>query len=167
MQKYLATYLQDHAAGSETALAITRKLQHKLPTTPLAEFAKDFEVELGLERKILFTLLERAKPSPLAHARRFIGAVGAQVTSTKLLADSLANRDFYAFESLEALSLGVEGKRRLWKLLRESSLDEVKGISFVRFFAYLVAMDDVEPTFWMWQADPLTSADCRHRYVRG
>lgn len=120
MSDELATYLTDHMAGSVAALDLLERLRDAHEGGPIAATAARLIDEIGGERKVLDGLAEKVGASPTL-PRRAAAWVVEKATQLKLLYDDPAAGGLRLLESFEALSLGVEGKRLLWRSLRAAS----------------------------------------------
>jgi hypothetical protein len=114
--EHLATYLNDHLAGSVVALELLEHLESSYAGTPLESFFKDLTVEITADREKLEGLMSQLEITE-SRPRKASAWLTEKVTALKLLLDDPADGDLRLFESLEALSLGIEGKRGLWLAL--------------------------------------------------
>jgi hypothetical protein len=109
----LATYLQDHLAGSVAAVEILRGLRDEHAGQPLEWFASDILSEVERDRTTLEALIERVGggTSPLKETTTWLGA---KLSRFKLgeLSEKLC-----VLEALEVVALGILGKRALWDAL--------------------------------------------------
>ena len=116
MNPLLATYLNDHLAGSVAALELLdRLIEH--PTEPDdRDFLPALRSEIAADQTVLKQLLEElgSAESPV---RKAAGWLADKATALKLRWDDPDNDGFRRFEALEALSLGTYGKRGLWRAL--------------------------------------------------
>jgi len=114
--RHLTTYLEDHFAGSVAALEL---LDH-LISSHCGKSHEQFFVRLRQEvsedqevlRKILYAL--GADDSALRNTASFFGEKLARV---KLKIEDHTGGQLARLEKLEALALGIEGKRALWRAL--------------------------------------------------
>jgi len=117
----LATYLNDHLAGSIAALQLVERLvrlsegneRQRLFVTLQAEIEEDQEVLKGLLRGI------GAKESKVRKAAAWLGVKMGEV---KLEVDDTGDGQLRLLEALETLGLGIQGKLGLWRALRASSV---------------------------------------------
>jgi hypothetical protein len=114
--EHLATYLNDHLAGSVVALELLEHLESSYAGTPLESFFKDLTAEITADREKLEGLMSQLEITE-SRPRKASAWLTEKVTALKLLLDDPADGDLRLFESLEALSLGIEGKRGLWLAL--------------------------------------------------
>lgn len=113
---HIATYLNDHLAGAVAGLEILEHLEAAHAGTPLEGFLRELRTEIEADRQELETLMERLSVSE-SRTRKASAWVAEKFAELKLRLDDSASGDFRLFESLEALSLGIEGKKSLWKAL--------------------------------------------------
>jgi hypothetical protein len=114
--EHLATYLNDHLAGSVIAIDLLEHLERTHATTPLAEFFSKLRAEIAADREELEKLMSQLQIAE-SRTRKASAWFGGKVTELKLKLDDPSDGDLRLFESLEALSLGIEGKRGLWLAL--------------------------------------------------
>ena len=114
--EHLATYLNDHLAGSVVALELLEHLESSYAGTALESFFKGLSAEITADREKLEGLMSQLEIKE-SRPRKASAWLTEKVTALKLLLDDPADGDLRLFESLEALSLGIEGKRGLWLAL--------------------------------------------------
>jgi hypothetical protein len=121
--KHVAIYLNDHLAGSVVAVELLEHLEAAHKGMPMESFAAQLRTDIEADRRTLKALMDRlgVAESP---TRRASAWLAEKVTELKLVVDDPADGELRLFESLEALSLGIEGKRALWLAL--SSAAEVE-----------------------------------------
>jgi hypothetical protein len=116
----LGTYLNDHLAGSEAGLQLIARLAEDYPDTDFAQAMKTLHAEIEQDQQALQRLLDRIADGGSA-VKQVAGWVAEKLTRLKLgltTAEPLA-----LFEALEALSLGILGKRALWRGLAVIAAD--------------------------------------------
>ena len=115
MSSSLATYLNDHLAGSLAALEL---LEHHLTRHPGTEQETLTRLRQNIEedQQVLRQLLEElgGKESPMKKAAAWLTEKIGQV---KLRFDDPGDGDLRWLEALEALGLGIQGKLALWRAL--------------------------------------------------
>ena len=114
--EHIATYLNDHLAGSVVALELLEQLGATHANTPLADFFSKLRIDITADRQELASLMERLQIAE-SRTRKASAWLAEKVTALKLRLDDPADGDLRLFESLEALSLGIEGKKSLWLAL--------------------------------------------------
>jgi hypothetical protein len=113
MSDPLATYLQDHMAGAMMGVEILEALRDQHSGEPLGRFAADLLVEVEADRDVLQRILDRVGGSSLI--KEATAWVGEKISRLKL--SRQAGGELGTFEALEALALGILGKRSLWMAL--------------------------------------------------
>jgi hypothetical protein len=114
--EHIATYLNDHLAGSVVAVELMENLEAVYADTPVAEFIAKLHADIEADRQELKDLMDRLHVSE-STARKASAWLTEKLTELKLRLDDPTRGDLRLFESLEALSLGIEGKRCLWLAL--------------------------------------------------
>jgi hypothetical protein len=110
-RQHLTTYLNDHLAGSQTALESldrmgpqTRRLKAEIEED--VEVLKNFMAQLGIAE------------SPI---RKVTGWLGEKVVAIKTRIDDSADGPLNQLETLELLVLGIHGKFLLWAALKAAA----------------------------------------------
>ncbi|MEP6569554.1 MAG: hypothetical protein ABJC10_07255 [Acidobacteriota bacterium] len=114
--EHIATYLNDHLAGSVVAIELMENLESVYAGAPIADFIARLRVDVESDRKELETLMSGLNVSE-SRTRKASAWLTEKFTELKLRFDDSKRGDLRLFESLEALSLGIEGKRSLWLAL--------------------------------------------------
>jgi hypothetical protein len=112
-----ATYLNDHLAGSVIALQLIEHLAHAHAGTHLEREMTDLHAEISADRAELEGLIERLQFSQ-SPPRKLMAWLTEKLAELKLSMDDRAGGPLHLLEALEAISLGIEGKRSLWRALR-------------------------------------------------
>lgn len=113
MSDPLATYLQDHLAGAMAGVEILESLRDQHAGEPLGRFAAKLLVEIEADRDLLQSLVDQVGGS--SRIKEATAWVGEKISRLKF--SRQAGGDLATFEALEALSLGILGKRALGKAL--------------------------------------------------
>lgn len=131
--EHLATYLNDHLAGSVVALELMEHLERAHRDAPVAAFLAELRAEVAADRDELERLIERlgARESLTRQAAAWFTE---KIARLKLQLDSSAAAPMGLFEGLEVLSLGIEGKRSLWRALSAvaPSVPALQGVDYER-----------------------------------
>lgn len=128
----LSAYLNDHLAGSAAGVRLAKRCREAHGGSDLGRHLEDLVREIEDDRRVLERVMNRvgAQPNPAKHA----GALGAELlTRLKHLTPVLGSGPTVArLEEIELLSLGIEGKRLLWGLLKElaTSDDRLREFDF-------------------------------------
>ncbi len=114
--KELSTYLNDHLAGSVGALEMLDDLIKSREDKPLESFLKMLRADIQSDQDELKQLMARLKIDE--SSMRKAGAwVAEKFSRVKLGAGDEGKSDLALLQSLESLSLGITGKRSLWRTL--------------------------------------------------
>ena len=124
----VADYLCDHLAGSDAAVHAVAKLREGHRGTPEAGLFARLHGELQDERRVLLHVLSRQGASSVS-LKRLAGQVGGAVTRSVIE----PSWDLTLLRTLEALCVGIQGKRCLWRALHR--LQPALDLSDARFGA--------------------------------
>ena len=112
----LTEYLNDHLAGSVGAIALIEHQIQKRPEDPVTVSLKRLLPDIEEDQACLEALV-----TGLGAQRSRVKSVGAwlseKVSRLKLDAGPNAADSLGTLEALEALVLGIHGKRALWRLM--------------------------------------------------
>jgi hypothetical protein len=114
--KHIATYLNDHLAGSGAALELLEHLETEHAGTDLERFAAELRADVEADRQELEAIMDRLQITE-SRTRKATGWLAEKASRLKLRLDDLTDGALRLHETLEALSLGIEGKRSLWRAL--------------------------------------------------
>jgi hypothetical protein len=115
----LDIYLNDHLAGSVAALELLDHLIQTSDDSTLREFLKTLHDEIAADQTELANLLRQ-----LGHEESTMRKAGAwllEKMSRAKLQVGADDHDLSLFQALEGLSLGITGKRSLWRSLAVSA----------------------------------------------
>ena len=131
MNDRLERYLNDHLAGSHSAIALIKDLAERQEDPLEAGFFQELGKAVEEDQKVLASLLERAGMDESA-IQKAAGKVAAQAGRLKLRWEGMEPGELGNFEALEMLVLGIQGKRILWIMLREIEglFPEWQGMNF-------------------------------------
>jgi hypothetical protein len=114
-QPALIAYLHDHLGGADMAIRVTRRLasthQATEDRTLFGHLCKEFDED----RAVVQTLLAQLGASRLSMKR----ASGVTAGTALSVAAGGEPGDLSLFRTLEALAIGVQGKRCLWRALQD------------------------------------------------
>ena len=112
----LASYLNDHLAGSVGALEMMDHLIKAYENKPIAQFCRELREEIGADQDELREIM-RALDVKESGARKAGAWIGEKLGRIKLGLEGESARDPGLFIALEALVLGIKGKEVLWRAL--------------------------------------------------
>jgi hypothetical protein len=114
--EHIATYLNDHLAGSLVAIELLEHLESAHKGTGIERFAAELRADIAEDRLELEALMARLKVTE-SRTRKATAWLSEKVTEIKLRLDDSGDGSLRLLEAFEALSLGIEGKRGLWRAL--------------------------------------------------
>jgi hypothetical protein len=131
--EHIATYLNDHLAGAVAALDLLEHLESAHAGTPLQSFIAGIRADVEADRQELEALMGRLHVAE-SRTRKATAWLTEKFTEFKLKLDDPAGGALRLLESLEALSLGIEGKRSMWRALAEASeaTPSLRGVDYER-----------------------------------
>lgn len=113
----LSAYLNDHLAGSAAAIQLANRCREQHRDSELGRYLRELVGEIEEDRRVLAQVMTAvgAQTNPVKQA----GALGVELlTRLKSYVPVLGSGSTVArLEEIELLSLGVEGKQLLWRLL--------------------------------------------------
>ena len=114
--KHLGTYVNDHLAGSVAALELLDHMISANAGTPRGQFFIELRQEIEQDQAALRDLLEQLdfKENPM---RKAVAWFSEKFARAKLSMEDPTGDKLARLEKLEALTLGIEGKRALWRSL--------------------------------------------------
>jgi hypothetical protein len=126
----LTLYLRGHYAGGHTAIRRLREQATSDPINDRRTFLSALVTEIDADLSTLQHVMKRlsVRPSPLRNATASVAAViGRWFLRAERPGEAQA-----ILIGLESLSLGIEGKAKLWRTLDEVSVTEprLSGIDF-------------------------------------
>jgi hypothetical protein len=109
----LRRYLEDHVSGADVGLRIASRLEHDHPGTEVAVVMARMTGDIRAERAVVVGALDRldAPADPVRRAMGLVGSLGRLAASLPFVPGPSL------LEDLEALAVGVWGKRLLWGAL--------------------------------------------------
>ncbi len=131
--QHIATYLQDHLAGSVVALELLDYLEKAHTGTSLERFLARLREDINADRDDLVSLMDRLEVST-GTVRSAVAWIAEKATRLKLRLDDAIGGDFRLLEAVELVATGIEGKRSLWVALSEVSADnpQLRGPDYTR-----------------------------------
>src|ERR1700677_2848030 len=114
--QHLATYLQDHLAGSVVALELLEHMENSHTGMDLGRFFARLREDITADRHELETLMERLAIS-VGTFRSAVAWVAEKAARLKLRLDDSENGSLRLLEAVELVATGIDGKRALWLAL--------------------------------------------------
>jgi hypothetical protein len=131
----LIAYLRDHLSGSDMAIRVVHRLSSTHQGTEDGALFRRLSEELEEDRSVVRLLLTRLGASGRSMKRAAGYASGALLSVTA----GGAPGDLSLLRTLEALAVGVQGKRCLWRALQNlRTLSTIQGMNFVELEAKAV-----------------------------
>ena len=127
--KHLATYLNDHLAGSVIGLELLAHLETAQDGFDLTGFIATLRADFETDRRELEEIMGRLQITKSA-PRQVAAWLTEKVTQLKLHLDDPAAGALRLFEALEALVIGIEGKRALWRALAVVDDPDLQGVDY-------------------------------------
>jgi hypothetical protein len=116
--RLLSVYLNDHLAGSTTAIELVRYAAREHEGTGLGSFLSRLAVEIEEDRQALRRVMAAAGARPDT-AKIALAWLAEKARRLKLNGRLLRRSPLSPFIELETLELGIYGKQLLWQALRE------------------------------------------------
>ncbi|HEY7612669.1 MAG TPA: hypothetical protein VH764_06735 [Gemmatimonadales bacterium] len=128
----LGSYLNDHLAGSVSAIELAERVIRENEGDPLAVRLGRVLDQIREDQAVLKGVLERMGVSE--HPLKKAGAWLAEKAARVKLGGTDEPGDLSRLEVLETLSTGIHGKQSLWRALRvvAGRYEELRGIDFDR-----------------------------------
>lgn len=115
-QRRLATYLDDHLAGAAMGIALMRRMRHENDGSPLASVLDELIPELEEDRAELLAVVDALGMRP-GRFKQLLAVVAERLARFKLNGRLFRYSPLSRFEELEAMALGILGKRKMWLAL--------------------------------------------------
>jgi hypothetical protein len=115
--KYLATYLNDHLAGSTAGVELARRAASENADTRLGDFLSGLAQEIEEDRVALREVMDALDVRP-DRKKLVVAWAGEKAGRLKPNAQLRGYSPLSPLIELEILSLGIEGKRMLWVALK-------------------------------------------------
>jgi hypothetical protein len=130
MSNPLATYINDHLAGSAYAVDLVEFLRDNYEGQELGQFATWLLNEIEADREVLKGLAVRAGGGGSSKAKELAAWLAEKVSRLKL--GHGVNNGLGLFEALEFLEIGIHGKLELWRALAVVSPanPRLRGVDF-------------------------------------
>ena len=130
----LIAYLRDHLSGSDVALRVVHRLGSTHQGTENGTFFHRLSQELEEERSVVRTLLTQLGASGRSIKRAAGYASGAVLSVTA----GGEPGDLALLRTFEALAIGIQGKRCMWRALQNLHTAPSTGTDFIELEAKAV-----------------------------
>jgi hypothetical protein len=117
-KEHLSTYLNDHLAGSVTAIEILDRLAEEF--SDIAPFVARLKKDIEDDRQQLVDLMAKLS-IPQSRIRKAGSWLAERIVEAKLEVDDQSGGLLRRLERLEAIVLGVDGKLSLWRSLEAAA----------------------------------------------
>ena len=122
-ERYLPIYLNDHLAAATAAAELTKRIRGAAEGE-LAELIREIADEVAQDREALRDLM-RTVGADEDRIKVFVGFTGEKLGRSKLNGHLVSPSPLSRLTELDGLRLLLEGKRALWRTLREAGYDEL------------------------------------------
>ncbi len=112
----LATYLNDHLAGSVVALELLEHLAAEQPESTQRQILATLRADITADRETLEEVMAQLAITP-SRPRQVTAWLVEKLSELKLRLDDLSGSALRQLEGLEAVALGIDGKIALWHAL--------------------------------------------------
>lgn len=117
---FLVVYLNDHLAGATSGSELAQKISAENAGSPLGTFLSELARDIEQDRTTLEGVMDQLKieKSP---AKQAAGWIMEKLSRLKLSETLTGSADLKRLLEFETLSLGIEGKRAMWRALQETT----------------------------------------------
>lgn len=129
----IETYLNDHLAGSVVALDLLEHLERLQLEPGVATALAEIRADIAVEREQLEALMDRLDVVR-SRPRKATAWIAEKFTELKLRLDDREGGTLRLFEGVEAVALGLDGRRALWRALSAAAEvnPELRGPDYSR-----------------------------------
>ena len=117
--RHLVSYLNDHLAGSVSALELLDHLIEGHEAEPLGKFLRELRVDIAADQDVLKKIVQRFNANESA-IRKAGAWLAEKVARVKMTVSGKKRGQLGLMEALEVLVLGITGKQMLWRALNAS-----------------------------------------------
>jgi hypothetical protein len=118
--EHLSDYLNDHLAGSVGALELMDRLIETYDGKPLERFFRDLRQDIESDQAQLKDLMQKLGVGE-STVRKAGAWLAEKLSRSKIDLEKESQDEAGLFLALEALILGITGKRSLWRALHAAS----------------------------------------------
>jgi hypothetical protein len=127
--KELDSYLNDHLAGSVSALELLEHWAHLHESRPLGLFFSDMETEIRTDQNTLRDVMHSFGIEE-SNVRKAGAWVAEKAGRARLMIAGEEQGTLGLVLTLEGLLMGVTGKRLMWRALEAAKLPQLKSYDF-------------------------------------
>ena len=127
--RHLGIYLNDHLAGSMTAIEMVRRASEQYKGTPLGDFFAAIGAEIEQDRDTLKAVMA-ANGVEVQRYKLAAAWVAERAARLKFNGALVRRSPLTPLVELETLAIGVHGKESLWRQLRANAPDDAAGARF-------------------------------------
>ncbi|HEU4586976.1 MAG TPA: hypothetical protein VFR95_14575 [Gemmatimonadaceae bacterium] len=129
----LITYLNDHLAGAVAALDLLGRLESADIDDQRAQALAELHADIAADRQELEALIARLKIDE-SRTRQAMAWIAGRLSHLKLRVDDPEHGALGWLEAFDALAMGIEGKRALWRALAAAAElePELVGVDYER-----------------------------------
>lgn len=140
----LAIYLNDHLAGSVAALELIDTLAEQVSGQPLAQTLRGLRREVSADQETLRELIGRLDAGE-SNVKRAAAWLSEKAGRVKLALAAREHPALARLEGLEALAMGIQGKRGLWRALAQVAEQDARleGPSYGELEVRAVAQHEI------------------------
>lgn len=129
MQRHLATYLNDHLAGSVAALALIGDMGNAVKDPALKSFLAQLKDEITGEQKVLRIILQ-ANDMKEGSFKKAAAWLGEKASAPKFGGSVDDNDSLAVMQGLEMLYMGITGKMLQWAAFQAAIAPMVEALGF-------------------------------------
>lgn len=129
MSDHLSIYLTDHFAGATSGLELVRRCRRQNEGSRFAAPLSELVREIEADRRMLLAVMRRLGVEP-SLVKTSVAWVLERASRLKPNGRPLEYTPLDRVVELESLTLGIAGKRALWRALEDVPSSEVAGADF-------------------------------------
>jgi hypothetical protein len=131
--RHLISYLNDHLAGSVSAIELLDYLTKAHEGEPLGKFFQELRVDILADQEVLKKVVDRFKARESA-VRKAGAWLVEKFAGVKIKLSGHKKGQLGLMEAMEVLVLGITGKQLLWRALNASigSSPLLRGVDLTR-----------------------------------
>jgi hypothetical protein len=140
----LATYLNDHLAGSVVALELLDHLRADRAGTEQTSILASVHADIEADRQELEAFMAQLGIAVSA-SRKATGWLVEKLSEIKLHLDDAGDGALRHLEALETIALGIAGKEALWRALAAATdqVPELRALDYLRLGQRAAAQREV------------------------